>query len=92
MTCAPVTLPGGQRAIVCTSGRRKRCKCGRPGTLLCDWKVPGKRSGTCDAPICSSCTTSPAEGKDLCPEHARAFEDWKAAHPGLAERMDDDRA
>jgi len=43
--------------------------------LLCDWKVPGRRSGTCDVPICSRCTASPAPDKDLCPDHAAA---WKA--------------
>lgn len=64
--------------IVCTSGPRRRCSCGRPATLECDWKVPGRRSGTCDKPICERCTTRPAEGKDLCPDHARAWSDWKA--------------
>lgn len=78
MTCEHVTLPDGGRAIVCSSHKRKRCQCGRPGTLLCDWKVPSKRSGTCDAPICNQCTTSPAADKDLCPEHAAAFKSWKA--------------
>lgn len=65
----------GGRAIVCTGRqRRKRCaNCGQPADLLCDWKVKGKRSGTCDAPICATCTSKPAEGKDLCPRHA---EQW----------------
>ena len=66
-------------AIVCGTRRRQRCACGRPGTLLCDWKVKGKRSGTCDAPICSRCTTSPAADKDLCPAHASEFASWAAA-------------
>lgn len=78
MTCDLITLPGGQRAIVCSSRKRPRCTCGRPAPLLCDWKVPGKRSGTCDAPICASCATSPMPGKDLCPDHARAFGEWQA--------------
>lgn len=77
MTCEHVTLPDGTRAIVCSSGRRKLCKCGRAATLLCDWKVPAKKSGTCDAPICDRCTTSPAPDKDLCREHAKAYEEWK---------------
>lgn len=77
MTCEHVTLPNGARAIVCSTHRRARCKCGRPAPLLCDWKVKGKRSGTCDAPICARCTTSPAPDKDLCPTHAQAFEQWK---------------
>lgn len=75
MTCEVVTLPGGFKAIVCGPRRRKRCACGRPANLLCDWKVGG---GTCDAPICASCSTSPAEGRDLCQAHAIEFERWKA--------------
>lgn len=76
MACEHVTLPGGQRAIVCGARRGKRCKvCGRTATLACDWKIEG---GTCDAPLCSRCTTSPTSGKDLCPAHAEAFEQWKA--------------
>jgi len=66
-------------AIVCGTRRRQRCKCGRPAGLLCDWKVDGKRSGTCDAPICDGCTTSPAPNKDLCPTHAAELEARSAA-------------
>ena len=73
MTCNTVTLPDGARAIVCTQTRR--CACGRPHTLLCDWKMPAKASGTCDAPLCRKCTTSPAPDKDLCANHAA---EWKA--------------
>jgi hypothetical protein len=40
--------------------------------------VPGKRSGTCDAPICNVCGISPAPGKDLCAEHKVAFREWQA--------------
>lgn len=84
MTCDHVTVPGGARAIVCSSRRRQRCGCGRNATLLCDWKVPAKKSGTCDKPLCDRCTAHPeANGrvnfdKDLCPAHAEAFEQWKA--------------
>lgn len=66
--------------FVCSrGGRRKRCAtCGRSATALCDWKLAGKKKGkTCDAPICSTCATSPAKGKDLCPPHARLW----AKHP-----------
>jgi hypothetical protein len=73
MTCERVTLPDGTRAIVCGSRRVRRCACGQPHTLLCDWKVKDRRSGTCDAPLCPRCTTSPMPGKDLCPTHAQAF-------------------
>jgi hypothetical protein len=78
MTCQVITAPGGATAIVCGTRRRQRCKCGRPAALLCDWKVPAKKSGTCDAPICDRCTTSPAPDKDLCPTRAAEFAAWKA--------------
>ncbi len=72
MACEHVELPGGGSAIVC--GRRaNRCACGNRATLLCDWKVAGKRSGTCDAPLCDGCTHQPAAEKDLCPAHAKAW-------------------
>lgn len=75
MKCEIISTPTGV-AIVCGARRRtKRCACGKPADLLCDWKVPSKRSGTCDAPICAACSHSPAPDKDLCPDHARQ---WKA--------------
>jgi len=77
MTCHHIRLPDGSGAIVC--GPTRRCKCGRRATLECDWKVPLRRSGTCDAPICASCTTSPAPDKDLCPTHAAEFAVWREA-------------
>lgn len=77
MPCEHIRLPDGTGAIICSSGRTKRCSCGRRADRLCDWKVPTRRSGTCDRPVCSSCSVSPAPEKDLCPEHARAFEHWK---------------
>lgn len=76
MTCDRVAMPGGGTAIVCSATRR--CKCRRRATLLCDWKVPERASGTCDAPLCDRCTTSPTPGKDLCSKHAQAFAVWKA--------------
>lgn len=79
MTCDHVILPNGTRAIVCHSGRPRRCGCGRRAILTCDWKVADRKSGTCDAPLCDRCTTSPAPEKDLCPDHATAFARWKAA-------------
>lgn len=78
MPCQHVSLPGGGSAIVCTSRRLQRCACGRPATLLCDWKVPERRSGTCDEAVCTRCATSPAPDKDLCAKHATAFESWRA--------------
>ena len=68
MTCHHLSLPDGTNAIVC--GPTRRCACGNRHTLLCDWKVPAKKSGTCDKPLCARCTTSPAPDKDLCSAHA----------------------
>ena len=82
MLCETVPLLGGGAAIVCSSQGRRRCKCDRPATLLCDWKMPLKKSGTCDAPLCAGCSTSPAPGKDLCPAHAQALRDWLVRAPG----------
>jgi hypothetical protein len=63
--------------------------CGAPSTKLCDWKIKdterphppivGRAKSrrprkTCSAPMCESCTSSPAPGKDLCPSHA---EEWQ---------------
>ena len=74
MVCTVVKLPAGEAAIVCSRTRRRWCACGQTATLLCDWKVPGRKSGTCDRPICEACSHSPAPDKDLCPEHAA---EWK---------------
>lgn len=74
MPCIPFSQDG-MTGFMCTTGRRKRCACGRPATKECDWKVPGKKSGTCDRPICAGCTHVPAPDKDLCPLHAA---EWKA--------------
>lgn len=80
MTCHHVTLPNGARAIVCTA--TNRCQCGRKAELQCDWKVPSRKSGTCDKWICDRCTTSPAPNKDLCKKHAAEYETWKAKRRG----------
>ena len=81
MTCTRIDTPTGP-AIVCTTTRR--CRCGAPAKLLCDWKVPTRKSGTCDAPICARCAVSPAVGKDLCTDHGREFESWKASRQAAA--------
>ena len=82
MTCEWIQLPGGGTAIVKFSGRRKPkpCACGRPSTLLCDWKTRATPHdiATCDAPLCDRCTYSPAKDKDLCPKHAAM---WKERQP-----------
>lgn len=72
-------MPDGSIGLVRMHGRVTCCvKCGAIAARECDWKMPKKKSGTCDAPLCVVCTTVPEEGKDLCPAHAQAWEQWKA--------------
>lgn len=83
MPCRTVAIPGGGHAIVCgPRPPRKRCSvCGNLGaTRQCDWKLkpPPK---TCDAWLCERCTHEPAPEKDLCPEHAKAWAQMRAARP-----------
>lgn len=80
MTCKRLTLPSGGHAIVCGSlPKQEKCGCCRRATLMCDWKVPNtfRKSQTCDAHLCDRCTTRPAPDKDLCPRHAREYEQWQ---------------
>jgi hypothetical protein len=82
--CLHMKFPDGSSAIICgTRERRKFCACGRAADALCDWKMPEKKSGTCDKPICKQHALQVAPDCDLCPEHQRAFEAWKRRHPGV---------
>jgi len=71
LTCTRIALAGGGVAWVCSRGapRAKLCAVcrARPSTRLCDTRVAG---GTCDVPLCDTCTNSPREGVDYCPRHA----------------------
>lgn len=68
-------LPGGGRAIVCTSRPAKACATcqGRLAAYLCDFPIaPGK---TCDKPLCNECRVHLSVDKctsavDYCPDHA----------------------
>jgi hypothetical protein len=75
---------GKVTVIMCSRGQRKRkcVSCGRfKATQLCDWKLSGKKAGkTCDRPLCPQCSVVPAPNKDLCPAHAKMWEEWKLAH------------
>lgn len=88
MKCTPVSLPDGTRAILCGSRRYtvELCACGSPATKLCDWiiertlpslcgAIQPSTLTTCDAKLCDACATSPAPGKDLCPEHGARWAD-----------------
>jgi hypothetical protein len=78
--------------FACTRGRAtKRCAyCGRSADRLCDFPVlrNGQRT-TCDAPLCSRCTSRIAGDGDLCRAHRPL---WDAATnkptvgPGAEER------
>jgi hypothetical protein len=97
MPCTPLKLGDGVTALICSRGRtRKRCRyCSGAGGRLCDFPVTrdGVR-GTCDAPLCSRCTTKIAGDGDLCRAHAPL---WDAAlgrpkvGPGAAEPAPSDQ-
>lgn len=79
MPCTPFSRDGMTGFICGPGSRRKKCACGsgRDAIFLCDWKTPGEtKTGTCDAEICSACSTSPEKGKDLCKRHAHAWVEW----------------
>ena len=77
MVCQAIAFANGMRGIACGPGSRKRCRCGRFADLLCDWKIARDPDRTCDKPICSVCSFSPVEGKDLCREHKQAYDAWR---------------
>lgn len=63
----------GVTRFICVRGQRsKPCSvCGRAGSRLCDGlKAPlafGADPVTCDASLCTGCSTRGAGGTDLCP-------------------------
>jgi len=72
MPCQTVKLANGETAIVCTGRRRQRkCACGNPATLECDFPTPHKASGTCDKPLCKRCAVRVGPNLDHCPDHPR---------------------
>jgi len=84
--CEELKIPndrgGVDTFIVCGVRENKQfCACGRRAVALCDWKVRGRKSGTCDAPMCVSHSREVARGKHLCPTHSAAYEQWKQRHP-----------
>jgi hypothetical protein len=80
MPCTPFrieTPTGPIVGIMCSRGQHPRAKCsvcGKPSTLLCDFKLDiGK---TCDKPLCRKCAVHPVayEDIDYCPTHRAAME------------------
>lgn len=68
-------LPGG--GFVCGGAARRR-RCSTPGCdqwagFECDYQLRGKKSGTCDAPICERCRAI-VGGLDYCKPHAKLAE------------------
>lgn len=63
--------------------RQQFCACGRSSDFLCDWKILGKKSGTCDAPICKTHAKEVAPGKHLCSSHQVEYSFWKRRHPDV---------
>ena len=78
MSCDPIALPGGARAIVCSRNRRPgRCfACHAGAGYQCDWKLGGGMR--CDRFLCPEHAVEVAAGKHLCPEHEQAYAAWKA--------------
>jgi len=81
--CERMKFEDGSVAFLC--GVRPRphtfCRCGRQADFLCDWKVPERKSGTCDAPICQTHAREVAPEKHLCVFHSHAFDLWRRKHP-----------
>lgn len=64
--------PFGAPTFVCGSAAAvKRCAvCGvNVADYLCDYVV-GKRSKTCDKPLCHDCRVPAGPDRDYCPDHA----------------------
>jgi hypothetical protein len=78
MVCTP--LPGG--GFLCARAQRRPIcsipSCGRPAEFECDFKIPRKKSGTCDARLCDAHRSSVGEDRDLCPAHKK----WEEARHG----------
>jgi len=81
--CEHVKMSNGDSAFLCgLKTFRKHCKCGAEATALCDWKVPARKSGTCDEPICAAHAKVVGHGrKHLCPLHSHEYDAWKKRHP-----------
>ena len=79
--CDELKLPGGLTVLVCLRGSKSKfCACGREARFVCDWKVRGSKSGTCDRLLCVQHAKQVAPLKQLCPEHQRCWEEWQRRH------------
>ena len=74
MACRSIPVPGGIAILCGPRAKAKPCsvpECRRPGAFLCDHPVTGRKTGTCDAPLCVQHATRTAYEKDLCPAHSK---------------------
>lgn len=85
MPCLPFSH-AGMTGFVCTTGRTKQCSaCAGAGRFQCDWKVGKTKSGKvrrCDRYLCAGHATEVAPDKHLCPEHKRAYDQWRQQRGG----------
>ena len=67
MPCSHLRV-GGSDVIACSrQPRRRRCHyCNAWATMECDFPAPGRRSGTCDRPICPAHATPVGKNRDYC--------------------------
>lgn len=76
MTCSTVNVEG-HTVILCGRDRIHACVvCGEIAGYLCDWRRPA--GGTCDAAICKTHRINVGISKDLCPDHAKVWENHPA--------------
>lgn len=80
--CEMRKMPDGTVMFITHSGGPRLVKCDycqNPHSKLCDWPVPGKKSGTCDRKLCYNHSKQPVPefGKeqdiDYCPEHYELY-------------------
>lgn len=76
MTCKTVNT-GGVAAIVCSRGPKKRCKCSKVATRLCDYPLDAD-GRTCSKGMCDAHALTDGE-KDYCPIHATIRQNEEAA-------------
>jgi hypothetical protein len=81
MTCERISFPNPRgegpdvEGIICSRGKRwPRCSvpgCDRRAPFLCDFPIPRRKSGTCDAKLCDGHRARQGEDRDFCPPHAK---------------------
>lgn len=74
MSCDRLDTGNGVHATICNRGKKRPyCSvpgCDRPAGRQCDFPIPKKKSGTCDANLCQTHAATQGEELDYCPPHA----------------------